>query len=101
MNNSKYIPQIGDTVRLINSGDNWCDEDMEDSMTNIAERTPLVIITKVIDDTVRPNETHYTIKFDGDCGWKWATRNGHFEFYSSKKDDSHNEPLINLLKQIE
>jgi len=104
MSSSKYIPQVGDTVRLINSGDNWCDESATTStMTEIQENTPLVIVTKVSKDDTNEKEDHYAIRFDGDNGWQWTTRNGHFELYEEKfaKDKSHNEPLIKLLKEIQ
>ena len=60
MSSSKYIPQVGDTVRLINSGENWCDDSAAKlTMTQIQENTPLVIVTKVSKDETNEKEDHY------------------------------------------
>jgi len=54
---AKYIPQVGDKVKLLVSDSNF-NEYMED----IVKNTPIVTITSVTENSTYPNE--YNIDFD-------------------------------------
>jgi len=100
----KYIPKVGDTVKLLKSKVNWATDeecgDGEISMDAILEQTPIVIITAVEDDEYSDGE--YNIRFDNDGGWQWTTANKHFKLYKPtiKSNKSHNKALIKLLKNV-
>lgn len=102
---SRYIPQVGDTVRLLKSETNWwTKEDKEaaredfDSMDCILEKTPIVTITEVI--AYQAGREEYSIKFENGGKWQWTTANNHFELYipKIKPNKSHNKALIKLIK---
>ncbi len=90
----KYIPQVGDMVRLLISHSN-----MNDVMESIVNNNPIVKITD-IEAIKYGSEPKIKIRFNGDEGWDWTLHNKHFELYETirKPNKSHNKALIKLIK---
>jgi hypothetical protein len=89
----KYIPEVGDKVRLLVSEDNFNSE-----MELIVKNNPIVTITEVIQDgTYNPP---IKIRFKNSGKWGWTLENKHFEpiITPIKPNKSHNKALIKLIK---
>lgn len=87
----KYIPKVGDSVRLLIS-----DSNMNEEMKEIVKNNPIVTVTAIEEITYGDNPK-IRIRFDGDKRWDWTLYDNHFE-YVNNSNKSHNKALIKLIK---